>query len=53
MKEYIKIEELEGDQVRIHGQLIIEDPSRKSNPNDIIGIASEDIKKGQIVKIKL
>jgi len=53
MKEYIKINELEGGIIQIEGQLCIKATDKNIKPKEIMGIAKEDAKKGELVEIKL
>ena len=52
VKDKVEIKD-EGDFIRITGQFTLYDPSDKSKENEILGIATEDIKKGQIAKLEL
>ena len=52
VKEFIELYEEEGVK-GIRGQFVLVDPSKKQDPNSIIGIAKEDTKKGDLVEIKL
>ena len=50
--EFIELYEEEG--VRgIRGQMVLVDPSAKPDSNSILGIATEDVKKGDLVKVIL
>lgn len=53
VKEFIEINELEDDIIQIKGQLCVKGTSEEINPNEIMGIATEDIQKGQVGVIKL
>lgn len=39
--------------IRVIGQFVLVDSSAKPSPNSIIGIAKEDTKKGELIKLTL
>ena len=51
-EEFIEIYEKDGEK-RIRGLIILVDPNETPELNSIMGIAKEDIKKGQVAQIKL
>ena len=54
VKEFIEVYEKDGVK-GIRGLMVLVDPSKELDPNSIIGIgiAKEDVKKGQVVAIKI
>ena len=52
IKEFIKIEELEGE-TWVRGQLTLKATDEEPRLDEVLGIAIEDIKKGQIEVIKI
>ena len=54
MKEnYMEVYTDENGTKRIRGQFTVKDPNAKLNPDTIVGIAKEDVKKGQLVELTI
>ena len=51
-KEFIEFYEKQGVK-GIRGLLVLHDPSKKMEGDEMIGIAQEDIRKGQMVRLKI
>ena len=51
VKEFIKIDELEDDIIQIRGQLCIKGTDENTDFNEVMGIATKDIKKGSILNV--
>ncbi len=51
MENYTEIYRDENGEERVRGQLSVLDPNGKPNPNAIIGLVKEDVKRGDLVEL--
>ena len=52
IKEFIELTESLGE-IRLKGQLVLKNTDEEIKSDEVVGIATEDIKKGQIGVIKI